>query len=568
MTRSPRSLDHLLAYSMIPIWVGAILMLLVLIALTQVPAATRIEEQRVKEHLVRVLKAIQLDIRAVDAFTRDWGIWDDSYYFITHHNRDYIEANLLSDMPMRDFGLNLISYMDLQGNEIWTHTQLPENNDSGTTATELPNFLDDLKRQLRQDSLAQGTVNLHGIRNSLWGPLIFSWQPIRLSDGSGTPNGFLLALRWLDRPYIEQISERTALPIMIAPTRQGEGETGFQPLQAQMTYRLIDLGLQRVRGEGRLLNNAGQPVVTLVLEEERKVLQATLEGALLTFAGMLVVSALCMLLAMHRLKSIVLTPLHQLMTALQRFGDKPDVALIPHIDSSTELATLSSKMREMAGKVSQQHDELLARSNLMEMAAFTDPLTRCFNRRYLEGWLQDHRAEPCTLLLLDLDHFKRINDKFGHDVGDLVLQQLAELLRKLVTTDVGPIVRLGGEEFLLLLQVEDECEIALWVERLRLRVASHRFGREETPLWLTVSLGYCRYPLHPSMVDSFWSHSFKLADMALYRAKQEGRNQWQGYTGTLPPDAITLTPEQIVDGDHLQLNRLEFRVQPCRTSTR
>lgn len=208
---------------MIPIWVGAILMLLVLIALTQVPAATRIEEQRVKEHLVRVLKAIQLDIRAVDAFTRDWGIWDDSYYFITHHNRDYIEANLLSDMPMRDFGLNLISYMDLQGNEIWTHTQLPENNDSGTTATELPNFLDDLKRQLRQDSLAQGTVNLHGIRNSLWGPLIFSWQPIRLSDGSGTPNGFLLALRWLDRPYIEQISERTALPIMIAPTRQGEG---------------------------------------------------------------------------------------------------------------------------------------------------------------------------------------------------------------------------------------------------------------------------------------------------------------------------------------------------------
>lgn len=70
------------------------------------------------------------------------------------------------------------------------------------------------------------------------------------------------------------------------------------------------------------------------------------------------------------------------------------------------------------------------------------------------------------------------------------------------------------------------------------------------------------------MVDSFWSHSFKLADMALYRAKQEGRNQWQGYTGTLPPDAIALTPEQIVDGDHLQLNRLEFRDQPCRTSTR
>ncbi|WP_438404938.1 GGDEF domain-containing protein, partial [Aeromonas hydrophila] len=208
-----------------------------------------------------------------------------------------------------------------------------------------------------------------------------------------------------------------------------------------------DLGLTRLRGEVRLLNSDNQPVLTLVIEEERKILSGVMEGALRTFIGMLFISFICVMIAMYRLNSIVLTPLQQLVSALQRFGDRPDATLIPYIDSSAEMATLSGKFREMASKVSQQHDDLLEKSSQMEMAAFTDPLTRCFNRRYLDGWLQDNRAKPCLLLLLDLDHFKRINDRLGHDIGDLVLKQLADLLRKVVTGEREPIIRLGGEEF-------------------------------------------------------------------------------------------------------------------------
>jgi diguanylate cyclase (GGDEF)-like protein len=162
-------------------------------------------------------------------------------------------------------------------------------------------------------------------------------------------------------------------------------------------------------------------------------------------------------------------------------------------------------------------------------------------------------------LLLDLDHFKRINDRLGHDIGDLVLKQLADLLRKVVAGESEPMIRLGGEEFLLLLQVDDEQELALRVEYLRQRVAQHRFGKEDAPLWLTVSLGFCRYPLHPECPDSFWSHSFKLADMALYQAKQEGRNQWCGYIGSLPPEAAVMTATELAEGQYLQLQRAETR---------
>ena len=546
MAQAPRTIDHQLAYSMFPIWLGAILLLLFLLAWAQIPAATRIEEQRMKDHLLRVSRVVQSDVAALDAFSRDWGIWDDSHRFIGNRNRMYIESNLFNDMPMRDFSLNLMSFMDLGGHEIWTRTLLPDA--PGINPDQFPYFLDELKKQLKEQSMAQGGANLHGIRASQWGPLMYSWQPIRNSDGSAPFNGFLLVMRWLDTAYLEQVSERTELPLAISHTNL-DVTASFKPLKSQMTYRLIDLGLDRLRGEVRLLNSDNLPVLTLVIEEERKVLGSVLEGALWTFVGMLFISFICIMIAMYRLNSIVLTPLQQLVSALQRFGDRPDANLIPFIDSSAEMATLSGKFREMASKVNQQHDALLERSCQMEMAAFTDPLTRCFNRRYLDGWLQANGAKPCLLLLLDLDHFKRINDRFGHDIGDLVLKQLAELLRKLVVSESEPIIRLGGEEFLLLLQVDNEQELALRAEYLRLRVAQHRFGFEDRPLWLTVSLGYCRYPLHPECPDSFWSHSFKLADMALYQAKLGGRNRWCGYGGSPSPgDVMGQTPEQLVEG--------------------
>nr|WP_279465381.1 diguanylate cyclase [Aeromonas veronii] len=132
-------------------------------------------------------------------------------------------------------------------------------------------------------------------------------------------------------------------------------------------------------------------------------------------------------------------------------------------------------------------------------------------------------------------------------------KQLADLLRKVVTGEREPIIRLGGEEFLLLLQVDDEQELALRVEYLRQRVAQHRFGREDAPLWLTVSLGFCRYPLHPEYPDSFWSHSFKLADMALYQAKVGGRNRWCGYAGSLSAEGMGQTPEQLAEGGDITL---------------
>ncbi|MEV3822308.1 sensor domain-containing diguanylate cyclase [Aeromonas dhakensis] len=560
MAQPSRSIDHLLAYSMFPVWAGAILMLLIVIALAQVPAAQRVEERRMEEHLQRVIRAVQNDIGAMNAFTRDWGIWDQSYHFLAHPNQAYINSNLLVDTPMRDFELNVLSYMDLQGSEIWTRTLLPDAPDTDTTL--LPSFLDDLKLQLLRESRQAGISSLSGVRRSQWGPLIFSLQPVTDTLGSVKPNGYLLATRWLDKRYLQDLGDRTALTLTIAQPRTRDHLGSFKPLGPNMSYRLVDLGLQRVRGEGLLLDNDGEPVLILIVDEERDVLQGAMEGAIWTFIGMLLISFACILMALARLRAIVLGPIGELVRALHKFAEKQDASVLPIIDSSQEMALLSRKFREMAARISLHHSALQAHSSRMEVAAYTDPLTHAFNRRYLDEWLLN-RQDPAAgwvLVILDLDHFKRVNDRFGHDIGDLLLCQLAELLRGALDEE-EPLIRLGGEEFMLLLAREEPEQVAERIERLRRKIADCRFGREELPLRMTVSLGFCDYPLHAELEDSFWSLSFKLADMALYRAKQEGRDRWRGYSGELGRAQWRLSPEQLAEGEWL-LCQASYANQP------
>jgi two-component system cell cycle response regulator len=161
--------------------------------------------------------------------------------------------------------------------------------------------------------------------------------------------------------------------------------------------------------------------------------------------------------------------------------------------------------------------------------ATTDPLTALLNRRALTERLtrEMERAlrneSSVALLLIDLDHFKRVNDTHGHLVGDAVLREVAELLISGVRG--GDFVgRFGGEEFLVVLPETDDDGAASFAERIRERVEAHLFaGRDGAPpLHMTASIGVATFPA--ALIESV-EDLFARADAALYRAKAEGRNR-------------------------------------------
>lgn len=165
----------------------------------------------------------------------------------------------------------------------------------------------------------------------------------------------------------------------------------------------------------------------------------------------------------------------------------------------------------------------------LERLANTDPLTDLPNRReffqrleYELKRVQRNNGEM-SILIVDIDHFKRINDEYGHDAGDMVLQQMSGVLRAaLRDTDVP--ARLGGEEFGVFLP-DTPLEGAYWVaERIRLAIAKHSFtyGADNRPIGVTVSVGASAAGLSDNMTPT---ELYKMADTRLYIAKNTGRNQ-------------------------------------------
>ncbi len=168
----------------------------------------------------------------------------------------------------------------------------------------------------------------------------------------------------------------------------------------------------------------------------------------------------------------------------------------------------------------------VARDELIRLAC-TDPLTGLLNRRGFEGIAaravdaMTARGRPAAVLMCDLDHFKEVNDVFGHEFGDLVLKRVADLLRQTVDRDHVFLARLGGEEFVAILGDCGGGEALALAERVRRTFAGHAFAWNGATAAITLSIGFAE----TSERDRTVSALLAKADAALYEAKRDGRNR-------------------------------------------
>ncbi|OCW55704.1 GGDEF domain-containing protein [Hoeflea olei] len=185
---------------------------------------------------------------------------------------------------------------------------------------------------------------------------------------------------------------------------------------------------------------------------------------------------------------------------------------------------MSRGLRER-GKLQKMTESLSIRSQSLEHAAVTDGLTGMYNRRYFDDALTEYLAafgridKPIGMAILDLDHFKAINDSHGHDVGDEVLRQVADCLQ-IFTRYHDVVARLGGEEFAILSPNITERQLYNLSDRIRQAVAELNIRNGNVTLKVTVSAGL-----------AIWNGSesgeelYRRADKQLYEAKRQGRNR-------------------------------------------
>ncbi len=190
---------------------------------------------------------------------------------------------------------------------------------------------------------------------------------------------------------------------------------------------------------------------------------------------------------------------------------------------SNELLGLNQELNNLTRQLSLKNRELQrANEKILELSR-TDFLTGCANRGFFNERISEmislakRKSLPLSVVMSDLDHFKKINDRFGHDAGDLVLRGYADLLRQYTRTE-DLVARFGGEEFVVLLPLSDISEAFTMAERIRLALAKQDFlGNGYV---VTASCGVSRLKDEDRPEDLI-----KRADTAMYQAKALGRNQ-------------------------------------------
>jgi len=189
-------------------------------------------------------------------------------------------------------------------------------------------------------------------------------------------------------------------------------------------------------------------------------------------------------------------------------------------------------------RIKELHESLQEKNRLLLEMANRDGLTGLYNHRYFQETIsKDFKKalrykESLSCIMFDIDHFKKFNDTYGHQTGDVVLKTLGGLVKNLMR-DSDLAARYGGEEFALLLyhtEAKDAYQIA---ERLRKTVEQHKFQADDLVLSVNISVGVASY-YHPEISDA--KTLIECADKALYKAKEEGRNKVVAFEEIQSPD--------------------------------
>lgn len=443
------------------VWMGAFVFLLAVTAIVRLvlePSYLTLEAREVQNTLKRGQGLLLQNLKTLESTAQDYAWWDDADRFVKGENPNFIADNFTAD-SLRNLHVEAIAFFSPTGKLLHASQLWPQD-----TRLSTPGPL--TLQTLRLYKPGNGLHSTAGMLQIAGRVYLAVSSPVLPTSRNGTPVGYLVMTRRIDGPLLESLSQVLGSRMSLRPT-------------AEPAPALQILGPNALLGSLPLHDLNGQTIAQLEVHLPRSV-YAQMHQTTNSFMVALVLLAL-----------LTAGLLHYLLMRLE----------------ATQISHLENARRYI---------------RQVEQLAFYDPLTGLANRRLLYQRGQDELAaaqaigKPLSLLYLDLDRFKSINDALGHDVGDELLCKVTERLSQCVRPG-DTLARLGGDEFALLLPQSHEAEAKEVAQRL-IEALGQSFRMGEHRLNVGVSVGIASYPEHGNTLGEL----LQAADTAMYRAKALG----------------------------------------------
>lgn len=497
------------------------------------PDVRKVETQSHLGSISRVVNTIEGELENLRIVAVDWGEWDDTYHYASTQNKAF-ERSALTQKSLTDLEVDLLFILNSKHELLWkmTSEELPE--------PEKTPLISGNKWNAQHPLLQTPSKPLQGIFLSKSGPLLITRHPILTSQGEGPQRGYIFFAERLSAALTKKFADKI--------------KTSFSTKvvdNSQQTKKVTFLSDDKSHSQGFIpLLNSDNKIIQIDIFQPRPFYQQVLNATKYSIIAVLIIGLISCFITYFLLRKMLVNPIILLQKQADMFRKHDGKQSFKLLNRTDELGQLSSSFVSMAKDLSRDWGILEQQKRDYKDASYTDVLTGLKNRRYLKDYLQDSKTwiydDEWTFFSIDLDHFKHVNDKYGHDVGDITLRQFSDLLRK-SCRDSDIIIRSGGEEFTVLCHQTSSDVAKIIAERIRNEVAQYNFGHEP-PVKLTCSIGFFIIRIYSREYGlKHWSNMIKVSDIALYAAKNSGRNTWVGLEcleecadGTYPKESIDI----------------------------
>jgi diguanylate cyclase (GGDEF)-like protein len=469
-----------------------------------------LETKEVEDNLKRVNQAISQVTAQVSALTANWGAWSDTYKFIKDLNQGYINANLtLGSFASAE--VNMILYLNTYGKPVYMMAVNPARTKEVALPAGLFEYLEPRGKLVYQPNPQS---SLQGLISVSTGIMLVASHSIVTSDFKGPVLGTLIMGQYLSEHVIDKVKKITNLNIAIKQLDMIGDDKEFKKAYAGLLEEQFVLDRrddETVVGYEFLRDVNDKPIAIMKSMMPRNVYHLGLDTIRYYNALILIYSIVVVVLLWYLLQYLLVKRLEKLKGEMN------------NVDAS---ANFFSKLIDGVS------DEVSSVASLYHQATH-DALTGLANRNLLDQVFSKHLSNIDThnkkiaLLFLDIDHFKLVNDTLGHDVGDQLLISVSEKLNSILRED-DLAVRLGGDEFIVMLVGVSAEDIKVVIDRIYKSLSLAEFIKDHE-LYVTASMGVSVYPEDGHDISTL----LKNADIALYHAKETGRNHCQFYSTEL-----------------------------------
>jgi len=477
----------------------------------------------------RVMAAMDSDKRALAGATRDWAGWDDIYRFMLDRNAQFRRENLEGDASYINARINFMLLVANDGTIVF------ERGFDLRRGVAIP-VPPALRQELKPGSALLQRPDTETAQSGLLvlpeGVVCLSAQPIVTNLRQGPVHGTLIWGRSIDAASAADLGDRLKMTLAIAPLPGGATKTDVDAGGVSLEEPLASLVLNGdvIAGYTLFPDLYGKPALVLRLSGDR---DAYKQGV--TAAWLVVILLGCSGLLLGGVVAVtvdraVLQPVEALSRRVEHVAETGDVATRMEHRRNDEVGSLVTAINSMLEALHTAPLQRESQQRQLEQLARTDPLTGLLNRRSFESLAQravEQAAldgQPVSLLMLDLDHFKQVNDEFGHQQGDNVLRSVATLLQSAVRSH-DMLARLGGDEFAVMMPGAGRAVAERVAERVLVVLRTEPAAPTVGPV--TASIGVAVFPEHGHTMEALTVG----ADQALYRAKAGGRDRVAVYTG-------------------------------------